>query len=282
METKFKSLSVFAFQTKFPSEQSCYKYLSELKWSAGYQCPKCDNLKYCKGINEFDRQCTKCSHLESPTAGTLFHKMKFSILKAFWIIYYISTNKKGIASTELSRKLQLRQKTCWLFKQKAMQAMESSDRHPLEGNVEICKFTIGSKKRIGKNKAKETSRLIVIGIEKKAKGVSRIYAREIPRISNSAIKNFEEDKISNDCFSIRMKTNNNGKFDLVTRVVDGLKSWLKGIHHHVSLLQNYLNEYCYRYNRHLMKEEIFDDLLVRMVKHEPRTYSYIVNYVPNS
>lgn len=79
-----------------------------------------------------------------------------------------------------------------------------------------------------------------------------------------------------------MKTNNNGKFDLVTRVVDGLKSWLKGIHHHVSLLQNYLNEYCYRYNRHLMKEEIFDDLLVRMVKHEPRTYSDIVNYVPNS
>lgn len=58
--------------------------------------------------------------------------------------------------------------------------MESSDRHPLEGNVEICKFTIGSKKRIGKNKAKETSRLIVIGIEKKAKGVSRIYARKYP------------------------------------------------------------------------------------------------------
>jgi hypothetical protein len=38
---------------------------------------------------------------------------------AFYIIYYLATTKNGISSTELSRKLALRQKTCWLFKQKA-------------------------------------------------------------------------------------------------------------------------------------------------------------------
>jgi hypothetical protein len=31
-----------------------------------------------------------------------------------------------MASTELSRKLELRQKTCWLFMQKVMQAMKGS------------------------------------------------------------------------------------------------------------------------------------------------------------
>ena len=137
MESKFKSLSVFEFQSKFPDIQSCSKYLAELKWKDGYKCPICSNLKYCKGIKDFDRQCTKCCHLESPTAGTLFHKVKFSLQKAFWIVYFISTNKKGMASTELSRKLQLRQKTCWLFKQKVMQAMESSNIHPLLGQVEL-------------------------------------------------------------------------------------------------------------------------------------------------
>jgi len=44
-------------------------------------------------------------------------------------------NKKGISSTELSRKLGLRQKTCWYFKRKVMRAMASSDNYPLIGNV---------------------------------------------------------------------------------------------------------------------------------------------------
>ena len=69
--------------------------------------------------------------------------MKFSILKAFYIIYYVSTNKKGISSTELSRKLELRQKTCWLFKQKVMRAMKSSGKDLLEGKVEVDESMVG-------------------------------------------------------------------------------------------------------------------------------------------
>ena len=38
-------------------------------------------------------------------AGTLFHKVKFDLIKAFWIVYFLSTNKKGFSSTELARKL---------------------------------------------------------------------------------------------------------------------------------------------------------------------------------
>jgi hypothetical protein len=80
----------------------------------------------------------------APAAGTLnhqpqtlFHKVKFDLLKAFYIVYFVSTNKKGITSTELSRKLNLRQKTCWGFKRKVMKAMESSENHPIEGDVEV-------------------------------------------------------------------------------------------------------------------------------------------------
>lgn len=58
-------------------------------------------------------------------------------------MYYVSTSKKGIASTELSRKLDLRQKTCWMFKQKVMQAMASSGDNLLTGKVEVDEFVIG-------------------------------------------------------------------------------------------------------------------------------------------
>jgi tRNA(Ile2) C34 agmatinyltransferase TiaS len=118
MEQKFKSLSLFEFQERFPDDRSCYEYLANLKWSDGYQCKRCGHENYCKAVKEFDRQCTSCRYTESPTANTLFHLVKFPILKAFYIVYFVATTKKGIASTELSRKLNLRQKTCWKFKTK--------------------------------------------------------------------------------------------------------------------------------------------------------------------
>jgi len=64
-------------------------------------------------------------------------------LKAFYIVYFVSTNKKGISSTELSRKLGLRQKTCWFFKRKVMKAMESSGNYPLKGSVDVDEFFVG-------------------------------------------------------------------------------------------------------------------------------------------
>lgn len=61
MEAKLKSLSVFEFSERFSDEKKCYEYLSNLKWSAGYVCKKCGHTHYCKGNNEYDRQCTSVS-----------------------------------------------------------------------------------------------------------------------------------------------------------------------------------------------------------------------------
>ena len=69
--------------------------------------------------------------------------MKFDLVKAFYIVYFVSTNKKGITSTELSRKLDLRQKTCWAFKRKVMKAMKSSGNHPITGTFEVDETVFG-------------------------------------------------------------------------------------------------------------------------------------------
>jgi hypothetical protein len=60
------------------------------------------------------------------------------------------------------------------------------------------------------------------------------------------------------------------------RVIMGIKSWLRGTHGHAKHLQYYLNDYCYWYNRNKMKEDIFDNLLNRMVKHVPVPYIAII------
>lgn len=295
MEARFKSLSIYEFQEQFPNEDSCYAYLADLKWKAGFKCSKCGHNRSCQGIKVHDKQCTRCCHLESPTSGTLFHKVKFSIHKAFWMVYFVSTNKKGISSTELSRKLDLRQKTCWLFKMKIMKAMASSDSNPLEGKVEVDEFVIGQKESGVIGRKNNSKRLVAIAIEKKGKGVSRIYARQIDKASKKNLKAFLTEKtavdaeIRSDCWSAylalsvempNLKTEkaqrNASNFPLIHRVIMGIKAWLRGTHGHAKHLQYYLDEYCYRFNRHLMKEGIFSNLISRMAKHDPCPYKLII------
>lgn len=295
MEARFKSLSIFEFQNRFPDDNSCYKYLADLKWKDGFVCMRCQHTHYCKGTKKHDRQCTSCAYIESPTANTLFHKVKFPILKAFWIVYYIATNKKGIASTELSRKLELRQKTCWLFKQKVMKAMKSSEKHPMTGTLEVDEFVVGQQEEGVRGRKNDKKKLCVIAIEKKGKGVSRMYIKQIPNASSKELGSFlnkvadKKAEIISDGWTgysplkvdfpnltqklSGIKGNN---FPMLHRTIMGFKAWLRGIHSHVEHLQPYLDEYCYRFNRSFMKEGIFDNLLNKMIKHQPCTYKMII------
>lgn len=294
MEAKYKSLSVFEFQDKFPNEKSCLEHLALLKWQNGYICKRCGHKHFCTGNKPLSRQCTSCRYTESPTAGTLFHKVKFPLLKAFWIIYYLSTGKKGMASTELSRKLELRQKTCWLFKQKVMRAMKTSGKYPLDGEVEVDEFVVGQQEEGTRGRKNKKKKLVVLAIEKKGKGVSRMYARHIPDASGNSLHPFLKDTISSNASIMTdgwagykpsleyfpgMKQILSGpkgnNFPLTHRTIMGFKAWLRGIHSHAELLQGYLDEYCYRFNRSFMKEEIFDNLLNKLMEHKPCPYKLI-------
>jgi hypothetical protein len=291
MEAKYKSLSIFEFQRLFPDEDSCYKYLVDLKWSKGFNCTKCGHDKFCKGNGKYARQCTSCRFVESSTSGTLFQGMKFSILKAFYIIYYVSTNKKGIATTELSRKLGLRQKTCWLFKQKVMNAMKTSGNFLLEGKVEVDETVVGGQEEGVVGRKNKNKKLVVFAIEKKKSGVGRVYGKVIETSSAENLGKFMEDTISKEAKIktdkwpgykplknkfVNLEQEKSGKkgenFKLMHRTIMGFKGWMRGIHHKTDYLQAYIDEYCYRFNRNFMKEDIYRNLLKRMVKGEPFPY----------
>lgn len=288
MEQRFKSLSLFEFQERFSTKSDCLSFLAMLKWGEGYRCRKCGNTKSCNGITEGSLQCTKCNYSESPTANTLFHKVKFDLVKAFYIVYFVSTNKKGITSTELSRKLSLRQKTCWAFKRKVMKAMKSSGNYPITGAAEVDETVFGGQEEGVRGRQILTKKLVVVGIEKKKKGVSRLYARVIPNADAKSLGQFMKDHIAAEAHVTtdqwtgyaplekefvnltRIPSGKKGgNFPDLHRAIMNLKGWLRGMHHHVWHLQDYLDEYCYRFNRSFMKENIFDNLMIRMVNSPP-------------
>jgi len=288
MEQRFKSLSLFEFQERYSSKGDCLAYLAELKWDNGFLCRKCGHRKSCKGVPTASRQCTSCNYTESPTANTLFHMVKFDLVKAFYIVYFVATNKKGITSTELSRKLELRQKTCWSFKRKVMKAMKSSEDHPITGTAEVDETVFGGQEEGVRGRKNGSKKLVVVGIQKKKKGVSRLYAREISHADAASLGDFMKDHIAVDAnvttdqwtgYGPLAKVFENlvqipsgkkgGNFPELHRAIMNLKGWLRGMHHHVWDLQTYLDEYCYRFNRSFMKEGIFENLMIRMVNTPP-------------
>lgn len=286
---KFGGLNSIIFNQVFKTEEDCLAYISNLKWENGYHCKRCDNEKYCIGKKPYNRRCTKCRYEESPTAGTMFDKVKFSLLKAFHIIFKISTKKKGMSSLELSNEFELRQKTCWEFKWKIQQAMASSLQHPLEGLVHVDEFMIGGPEEQRRGRSKGAKKLMVVALEIVDSGVGRAYAEIIENASSKELGSFlkkyvsKEAKVISDNWvgytplkadfkNLEQVDSDDGKnFKDIHIHIMNIKGWLRGIHHHCSKerMQGYMNEYHFRYNRRQSMGVIFDLLIKRMVKNEP-------------
>jgi two-component system, sensor histidine kinase LadS len=124
MSAIFKNeLSEEQLEELFQSDEKCFEFLAELKWSKGFECRKCGNTNFCQGRTPYSRRCTKCKTEESASSGTIFHNCKFPVSKAFYIAYNVCKGKVDLSTYEFARRLSLRQMTCWNFKTKIQHAM---------------------------------------------------------------------------------------------------------------------------------------------------------------
>lgn len=285
----FVGVNSIKFNQQFKTDDDCFSYLASIKWESGYFCKKCKSIKYCVGKKAHNRRCIKCRYDESPTAGTMFDKVKFSILKAFHIAFKISTKKKGMSSLELGREFDLRQKTCWEFKWKVQQAMASSLKYPLTGVVHVDEFMVGGPEEQKRGRSKGNKKLVIIVLEITKSGVGRSYSEVIESASSKELGDFlkkyvsVETKIISDKWrgytplketftKLEQVASDDGKnFKDIHIHIMNIKSWIRGVHHHCSKerIQGYLDEYHFRYNRRQNMASIFDLLIKRMVQNEP-------------
>lgn len=142
----YKGQNLLEFTERFKTDSDCYEYLSHIKWSESYECLKCGH-KSSQARSNYSKICNKCSHIESATANTLFHKLKFGIRKAFFICFEMTTTTKSLSAIFVSERFGVTEKTARLFMHKVREAMKSSGSYPIDGDVHIDEFVIGGKKR---------------------------------------------------------------------------------------------------------------------------------------
>jgi two-component system, sensor histidine kinase LadS len=111
------------FSKIYPDPDSCYKFLSDLKWSQGYICRKCGCDHYFHGHLPYARRCAKCSYEESVIANTVFQNTRVLITKAFYMIFLIYSSKGKVSSHKLSEILGIRQSTCWTYSSRIKKLM---------------------------------------------------------------------------------------------------------------------------------------------------------------
>lgn len=297
MENIFKGENILAFIKQFPDDETCRAFIANQKWKDGYKCSRCEHTKYVYFAKHNTYECTKCRYKESATAGTLFHRVKFGIQKAFCIVFEMSCTTKGLSSTQVAKRYGITQKTSWFFMQKVRLAMESSKQFPMGGTVEVDEFVIGGKETGKQGRSYDTKKAkVVCAVELTDEGkIKRGYGLIIEDYSAKPIKPLFEahigkgadvktdkwtayTKISKEYRIVQEKSVPGKNFKAAHTIIQQIKTALRTIQTHVSKwhLQKYLDEYFYRLNRSIFKETIFDNIFKRMVAHQHRGWKQIV------
>lgn len=128
-----KELSFEEFSAKYPDQDTCYRFLAELKWANGYTCSRCGNAQYCNSRMPYGRRCTKCAYEESVLKKTIFHNGRLPLTKAFYLVYLMYNSKGTISSYQLAERLEVRQSTCWAHALRVKNAMKELKKNPLKG-----------------------------------------------------------------------------------------------------------------------------------------------------
>lgn len=293
----FNGLTLKEFKSKFKTNEDCMSYLVEQKWKNGYRCIKCGHTKYHKGRQWFYKRCAVCGYDESATSNTLFHRCKLNLLSVFELAFRISVRKKGMSSCELAKEFGCQQKTAWLLKVKLQQAMKSSEQYDLKGTVDVDEFMVGGFESDAPGRTHGEKSLVVLAVErvidkKGRETLGRAYAKTIDNASTKSLKTLFDKHIAKDAkvkadgwrgyiplkkeWNLDQEPSNKGEnFKLLHIHIMNIKGWLRGIHHKCSAgrLQDYLNEYHFRFNRRGCMNKIWEKLIRRVLVTPPYPYA---------
>lgn len=228
--------------------------------------------------------------MESATANTLFHKVKFGLQKAFCIVFEMSASSKGLSSIQMGKRYGIRQGTAWYFMQKVRRAMESGKQFPLSEIVHVDEFTVGGKeegKRGRSYDSKKKKVVIAVELTKKHK-IRRVYIKSIDDCSAKSLTPIFEEHISMDAqvftdkwrgygpiaktYNITQNYSRQGRnFKELHIIRQQVKSWLRVIPTHASKehVQIYFDEFCFRINRSQFKETIWHKTIERLINQKP-------------
>lgn len=264
---------------QFPTHESCIDHLESVRWGEIPACPLCGSVTVARkadGHRVGRWNCHGCKSSFNVLSGTIFEKTKIPLQKWFLGIAIILNAKKSVSSYQLSRDLDLNQKSAWYMGMRIREAMVD-DGDLLSGIVEADEAYIGGKPRKGNRRdddkpakrGRGTDKLPIVGVVERG---GRVVAEPSPRVNAASLSAFLARNIGRgsllitDAFTGYRRMGEivrHAVIDHSVQYVDGLvhantiegfwsllkRAWY-GTHHHYSnaYAVAYAVEACYKYN----------------------------------
>lgn len=262
---------------------SCREFLEKHRWKGEPVCPHCgvqDKHYKLKSRGEFQGlyKCKCCRKRFTVLIGTMFEGSNVPLDKWFYAIYIFLSHKKGISSVQLSKDIDVTQKTAWFMLNRIRYNCKGKIPIDFDGETQIDETYVGgkNKNRVKNNQGRSLkTKTPVVGLISNKKA----YTMVVPNASSKVLKTIVRtlvkqgstivtdgwkgyNGLSNE-YIHKVIEHSNGvyvKDGFHTNSIEGFWSHLKrgiiGVYHLVSPkhLSKYCDEFEFRYNTRDMSD----------------------------
>ena len=298
-------MNIINFINRFPDEASCIDFIKEQRSQQGVICKKCTGSRHYWLENKHSFQCASCGFRTSIKSGTVMENSNLPIRIWMMTITFITATKKGFSASELQKQLGMkRYEPVFRMYHKLRAVMgQRDDRYRLEDMVEYDEAYVGkstkaqvrSKLKRGRGTQKQSKVAVMAEstvledpesgkLNKscryfKMKKIKNLEAKTAQALikeyidSDSVLQTDKSTTFSDlsDCIDVHVREisgTKEGNFNLkwVHIAISNLKKHLQ-TYHMISerMMQNYLDEFCYKLNRRYFGEKLFDRLIVAAI-----------------
>ena len=276
--------SILDFTSQFPNEDVCLEYLFNLRFGKKAICKHCTkvaNYSRVKGRKTY--ACSWCGKTVSPTAGTIMHKSDTDLRKWFFAVFLMSQSRNGVSAKEIERHVKVTYKCAFRMMHK-IRSLMAQGGSPFEGTVEVDETYVGGRAK-GKRGRGALHKTPVFGIS--SRDEKKVYAKVVANTRSATLMPLIRENVaiganvmSDEYRSYHGSTKMGYKHETVqhgigeyvrgnvhTNGIEGfwsnMKRGIDGTHHAVSpkYLQNYVDEFAYRWNHRNDDSHLFDLLL---------------------
>ncbi len=203
----------------FRDDADCLKFLEQVRWPDGFQCPLCG---FSKGWRQSRGRwtCQRCRRETTAMAGTIFDGSRVGLHSWFLAAWMVASSKVGHSSLNLQAQLGIGSyETAWSMVHKLRRAMVNPDRDllaivprapeppwPVEDRweVEVDECLVGGKEKGVSGRETRTKSLVVVAIEVRGpadpisgfREMGRIRLARIPAADEAKLVDFIEDVVA--------------------------------------------------------------------------------------
>jgi len=292
-----QTFTIKDFQKMFPDDDTCLDYIWREWYPEMIVCPDCGReTKFYRITTKKVYGCNFCGYQISPTANTIFHKSPTPLTTWFYVIYMMSQSLNGVSAKQVQRETGVTYKTAWRMCTLVRQMLDEG-RNPLSNEVEMDESYFGgeeknkhaNKRTAGAQGRSTKTKQPVFGMVER--GGTNLTVSVVHNVKSETLMPIVKENVDKEAVVYTDQFNaynplrkmgylhsvvphNEGIFVLGrahTNTIEGFwslaKNRIRGTLHAVSdgYLQNYLNEYAFKYNHRKDTSPMFLALLSQVL-----------------